>query len=189
MLLSAGFCRRPLERRVMADPCGDLRLTPTSEHEFPVVRALAETIWRQHYTRIISREQIDYMLAGRFSDDALRDQLQAPDKWLELLRVSGTPVGYCGYELSPEVRDALKLGQLYVLESHRGKGLGRFMLGYVEKRARDLGRHTLVLQVNKRNTGAIAFYRQAGFEVVCEAVFDIGAGFVMDDYVMVKELA
>jgi ribosomal protein S18 acetylase RimI-like enzyme len=39
----------------------------------------------------------------------------------------------------------------------------------------------LWLQVNKRNGGAIAFYRAAGFEVVREAVFDIGGGFVMDD--------
>lgn len=164
----------------------DLTITPVTEDEFHFVRALAETIWRQHYTGIITPEQIAYMLAGRFSDDALQDLLQTPNKWLELLRVSGTPVGYCGYELSHEDTDALKVAQLYVLEAHRGKGLGRFMLGYVEKRARELGRRTLVLQVNKRNTGAFGFYRRAGFEVVREAVFDIGAGFVMDDYVMAK---
>lgn len=165
---------------------GDPQLTPITEYEFPVLRELAETIWRRHYTGIISPEQIDYMLAGRFSDDALRSQLQSPDKWLELLRLPGTSVGYCGYELSHEDPDALKVGQLYVREDHRGRGLGRFMLGSMERRARELGRHTLVLQVNKRNTGAIAFYRRAGFEVVREAVFDIGAGFVMDDYVMAK---
>lgn len=170
----------------MADPSGSLQLTPVTEHEFPVVRALAEIIWRQHYSWIISGEEIDYMLACRFSDDALRDQLQAPEKWLELLRVSGTPVGYCGYSLSPDDPEALKLGQLYVLESHRDKGFGRFMLAYVENRAGELGREMLTLQVNKRNTGAIGFYRAAGFEVVQEAVFDIGAGFVMDDYVMAK---
>jgi ribosomal protein S18 acetylase RimI-like enzyme len=168
--------------------CGDPQLTPVTEHEFPVVRALAETIWRQHYAGIISGEQIDYMLAGRFNDDALREQIQRPDKRLELLRASGSPVGYCGYSLSPDDPEALKLGQFYVLESHRGKGLGRFMLGYVEMRARELNRHTLTLQVNKRNTGAIEFYRRTGFEVVREAVFDIGACFVMNDYVMVKEL-
>ncbi len=106
----------------------------------------------------------------------------------QVLRLSGTPVGCCGYELSTDDHDTLKLGQLYVLESHRGKGFGQFMLGYVEKRARELDRHALTLQVNKRNTGAIAFYRRAGFEVVREAVFDIGAGFVMDDYVMAKGL-
>ena len=170
----------------MAEPSGSPQLTPITEHEFPVVRTLAEAIWRQHYTGIITPEQIDYMLAGRFSDDALRDQLQATDKWLELLRVSGTPVGYCGYELSRDDPAALKVGQLYVLEEHRGKGLGQFMLGYVEQRARELGRNTLILQVNKRNMHAIGFYRAAGFEVVREAVFDIGAGFVMDDHVMAK---
>lgn len=166
----------------------DLQLTALTEDEFPVVRELAQTIWRQHYVGIISREQIEYMLAGRLSDDALRDNLQAPDKWLDLLRLSDIPVGYCGYELSRDAPDALKVGQLYVLENHREKGLGRFMLGSVGRRARELDRLTLILQVNKRNTGAIGFYQRAGFEVVQEAVFDIGAGFVMDDYVMAKRV-
>jgi diamine N-acetyltransferase len=83
---------------------------------------------------------------------------------------------------------AVKLSQLYVLQSHRGMGLGRFMLGHVEGRALELGRRALWLQVNKRNTEAIKFYRAAGFEVVREAVFEIGGGFVMDDSVMAKPL-
>jgi ribosomal protein S18 acetylase RimI-like enzyme len=169
----------------------DRTLAPVTEPEFPVLRELADTIWRQHYAGIISAAQIDYMLAGRFSDEALREHVRAADRWLELLRVSGTPVGYCGYELASidgEERAAadMKLGQLYVLESHRGMGLGRFMLSHVESLARDLGRRVLFLQVNKQNTTAIGFYRAAGFEVIRDAVFEIGGGFVMDDYVMAK---
>ena len=171
----------------------DRTLAPVTEPEFPVLRELADTIWRQHYAGIISAAQIDYMLAGRFSDEALREHVRAADRWLELLRVSGTPVGYCGCELTSVDSDgseassaAMKLGQLYVLESHRGMGLGRFMLGHIEGRARELGRRLLWLQVNKRNTGAIGFYRAAGFEVIRDAVFEIGSGFVMDDYVMAK---
>jgi ribosomal protein S18 acetylase RimI-like enzyme len=45
-----------------------------------------------------------------------------------------------------------------------------------------------MLQVNKRNVDAIAFYRKAGFTVREESIFDIGNGFVMDDYVMEKVL-
>ena len=172
---------------------GDVTLTPVTEPDFPVLRQLADTIWRQHYVGIISAGQIDYMLAGRFSDEALRTHMQAADKWLELLRVAGTPVGYCGYELADMDGDrseaspaTMKLGQLYVLETHRGMGLGRFMLGHIEGRTRELGCRSLWLQVNKQNIGAIGFYRAAGFEVVREAVFDIGGGFVMDDYVMGK---
>jgi len=40
---------------------------------------------------IISAGQIDYMLAGRFSDEALRTHMQAADKWLELLLGSRGP--------------------------------------------------------------------------------------------------
>ena len=65
-------------------------------------------------------------------------------------------------------------------------GLGGFMLGHFADRARDLGSRLLWLQVKKKNTGTIAFCRSAGFEVVREAVFEIGEGIVMDDYVMAK---
>lgn len=172
----------------------DITLTSVAEPDDAVLRALAETIWRRHYAAIIPAAQIEFMLAARFAPEAVRRQVQAADRWLELLRVSGVPVGYCGYELAAtdgneQKADAMKLGQLYVLESHRGAGLGRFMLGRVAGRARDLGRRVLWLQVNKRNTEAIGFYRAMGFDVVREAVFDIGSGFVMDDYVMSKTLA
>lgn len=61
-------------------------------------------------------------------------------------------------------------------------------LGHIESQTRELGIEKLWLQVNRENTGAIEFYRGAGFEVVRKAAFDIGGGFVMDDYVMAKRL-
>jgi len=169
----------------------DVTLTPVRKPDFALIRELAGTIWRQHYTGIVSSAQIDFMVTGRFSDEALWDHIQAGDRWLMLLRVAGAPVGYCGYEmagLDGEVTDmaAMKLGQLYLLRSHRGLGLGRFMLEHVEGQAHERGRRMIWLQVNRRNTGAVEFYRAAGFAVVREAVFEIGGGFVMDDFVMAK---
>jgi ribosomal protein S18 acetylase RimI-like enzyme len=46
----------------------------------------------------------------------------------------------------------------------------------------------LYLQVNKGNTASIAFYRRAGFEVTDSVKVDIGHGYVMDDFVMSKQL-
>jgi ribosomal protein S18 acetylase RimI-like enzyme len=179
-----------MERSVPPDA---VTLTPVAEPDFAVVRELAGTIWRKHYAGIITAAQIDYMLAGRFSDEALQEHIQAADRWLDLLRVSSAAVGYCGYELAGMDDDgstttAMKLGQLYVLESHRGMGIGRHLLRHVEERARGLGSRRLWLQVNKKNAAAIGFYRFAGFEVIREAVSDIGGGFVMDDYVMAKQV-
>jgi len=168
-------------------------LTPVTEPDFSLLRELSSTIWRQHYAGIVSAAQIEYMLAGRFSDESLREHIHAADKWLELLRVAGTPVGYCAHELADMQGNertpvAMKLGQLYVLESHRGMGLGRFMLGHVEHRARAVGSRLIWLQVNKKNSEAIGFYRAMGFEIAREAVFDIGGGFLMDDYIMDKHV-
>jgi len=167
-------------------------LAAVQEPDFPVLRGLATTIWHRHYAAIVPAAQIDYMLGGRLTDDALHAQVRATDRWLELLRVSDTPVGYCGSELADDCRGgdmpAMKLGQLYLLDTHRGRGLGRFMLDHVERRARGLGRREVWLQVNKRNVAAIGFYEAMGFAKAREAVFDIGSGFVMDDYLMAKRL-
>jgi GNAT superfamily N-acetyltransferase len=141
----------------MPAPVGAV-LTAVREGDFPELRTLARIIWRRHYAAIIPAAQIEYMLEGRLSDEALGAQIRTTDVWLELLRVSGAAVGYCSSELADDCRGAglpaMKLGQLYVLDTHRGLGLGRFMLGHVERRARELGRREVWLQVNRRNASA-----------------------------------
>ena len=165
----------------------DAVLDPLTDADFATVAALGETIWRGHYIGMISAEQVDYMLKGRYTPEKLRAYLGAADRWLRILRVDGRPVGYCSYALGPTPTE-LKLEQLYLLAELKGQGLGGLMLRNVEAEARRLGCRSLWLTVNKGNAASIAIYRKAGFTVREEAVFDIGNGFVMDDYVMEKRL-
>jgi RimJ/RimL family protein N-acetyltransferase len=58
----------------------------------------------------------------------------------------------------------------------------------VQQRAQRLGCRRLYLQVNRHNRGAIEAYLRNGFVISREAKFDIGHGFVMDDYVMSKDI-
>ena len=155
--------------------------------DFETVARLGESIWHSHYASIISDAQIDYMLADRYTPEKLRLYLDAKDCWLMLLRISGNAVGYFSYALTDQL-DEMKVEQLYLLPELHGHGLGKTMLNHIEQQARAQGLGTLILQVNKHNAKAIAFYRKAGFTVREEAVFDIGNGFVMDDYVMAKSL-
>lgn len=158
---------------------------PVTAADFGTVAALAESIWRSHYPAMISMAQIDFMLAGRYTPERLRRYLDADDRWLELLAVDSVAVGYCSYALTDTPQE-MKLQELYLLPDYRGRGLGSFMLRHVETQACTHGCTALMLTVNKGNKDAIAVYRHAGFNVREEAVFDIGNGFVMDDYVMVK---
>ena len=166
----------------------DVVLAPLVAADFALLRDLATRIWRQAYTGMIPDAQIAFMLERRFDERALSDVIAASDRWLELLRVGGEPVGYCGSERLAAEPETLKLGQLYLLDAWRGRGLGGHMLRHVEARARALGLGKILLQVNKANVAAQGFYRAAGFTLREAAVFDIGGGWVMDDYLLEKRL-
>ena len=58
----------------------------------------------------------------------------------------------------------------------------------VEKETREEGLSKIRLTVNKGNEHAIGVYSHYGFQVEEQVKSDIGSGYVMDDYVMVKEL-
>jgi ribosomal protein S18 acetylase RimI-like enzyme len=83
----------------------------------------------------------------------------------------------------------MKLDKLYVRYDLRGRGYGSLLMRHVEERARARRRARLYLQVNKNNSSAIDAYLRNGFTVTEAVRFDIGRGFIMDDYVMSKALA
>jgi len=167
----------------MAEPA----LSPIQPADFDTIARLAREIWLAHYTKIISPEQIEYMLRPRFSAENLGKYVGAKDRWMYLLNVDGAPAGYLSYSLTDAPRE-MKLEQLYLLPALHGRGIGKFMMARVEAHARELGCDKLMLTVNKRNEKALRAYRGTGFSVREEVAIDIGNGYVMDDYVMEKPI-
>jgi ribosomal protein S18 acetylase RimI-like enzyme len=162
-------------------------LAPLQRADFASIAALARRIWLAHYISIISKEQIEYMLGGRFTPDNLARYVDAGDRWFDVLRVDDAIVGYCSHALLADPRE-VKLEQLYLLPELHGLGFGKRMMVHIEAHVRELGRDTLVLQVNKGNTKAASVYLRAGFEVREEVCIDIGGGYVMDDFIMQKRV-
>jgi len=144
---------------------------------------LAQRIWRECYPGIITPAQIEFMLDWMYSDDAICRQLAAGIPW-EIAEHDGEPIGYLSYQLEPDGR--VKISKLYVLPDRQRQGHGRRLLEHICTEAHSLGAPEFWLQVNKRNERAIAAYLKAGFHIAKEAVFDIGNGFVMDDYLMAR---
>lgn len=162
-------------------------LTPLTEDDFAALAPLARTIWRAHYGAMIDVRQVDYMIDQRFAPDHLRRYIGQNDRWFDVLRVDGAPIGYCSYMLTAATSE-MKLEQLYLLQDFHGRGLGGLMIRHVEAKTRTLGCNVVMLQVARFNTGSIAVYRKSGFSVRGEVLIDIGEGFVMDDFVMEKRL-
>jgi GNAT superfamily N-acetyltransferase len=159
------------------------------DRHLPDIAELAGAIWRACYPGIITQAQIDYMLARMYSLDVLREEIHSRGIRYDLLIVDGKPAGFASYGLAVEP-GAIKLHKLYLLLELQGRGLGSLLLQHVEREVRaGAGCRRLILSVNKRNTKAIAAYKRNGFDIAESVVTDIGGGFVMDDYMMAKDLA
>jgi len=163
------------------------QILPVSDAQLPALAELAGVIWRQYYPGIISAAQIDYMLARMYSLDVLREEIRAQEIQFVRLLIGERFVGFASYGPTPEA-GVMKLHKCYLLPEFHGRGLGSQLLKHCERAARERGARRLILAVNKRNSKAIAAYRRNGFTVAESVVTDFGRGFVMDDFIMAKDL-
>lgn len=163
------------------------RIVPVPEADLPALSELAGVIWRQHYPGIITAEQIEYMLARMYALETLREEMRAGIRFWKLV-VAEQMVGFTSLGPQPEP-GVMKLHKCYLLPALHGRGLGTVLLKHCEREAMQRGAHRLILAVNKNNPKAIAAYQRNGFVIAESVRVDIGGGFVMDDYVMAKELA
>ena len=158
-----------------------------TEADLPAISKLAGVIWRACYPGIITGAQIDFMLARMYAPDVMRVEIRFQGIRYDCLFVDGKLAGFASYGPTSEP-GVKKLHKLYLLPELHGHGLGSRLLQHAESKVRHFGARRLILSVNKRNAKAITAYQRNGFVIAESVVTDIGSGFVMDDFIMAKEL-
>ena len=154
----------------------------TSLADYECISKLAHTIWHEHYITIISIEQIEYMLEKYNSVKSIKKRAKEGVLFY-YMTFDDIPVGYIAIE---KETDFIYISKLYVLKSYRGKKIAKTALLFAESMALEEEISTMKLHVNKYNTNSILAYKKMGFENTESLITDIGKGFVMDDYLMVK---
>ncbi|WP_353180955.1 GNAT family N-acetyltransferase [Salinisphaera sp. T5B8] len=147
------------------------------------VAELANRIWYEHYPGIISRAQIEYMLATQYDMATLERQQNAGTRFV-LAWIDDTAVGFAGVSPDAQTRGCAWLDKLYILAAYRGQGIGRRLIDWAAHTAAELDATMLYLRVNRHNAASVAMYQHTGFDIEREDVKSIGHGFVMDDYIM-----
>ena len=165
----------------------NIAISPLTPADVEAIAALARVVWQDAYPGIISQAQIDYMLDQRYNAARLREELATPSIGWDRITVDGMLAGFAS-TLPSGTAGELKLDKLYVAPARQRLGLGGRLLAHVSERALARGCHTLILAVNKQNERAIAAYRKNGFTVREAVRVEIGNGFAMDDFIMVKSL-
>jgi ribosomal protein S18 acetylase RimI-like enzyme len=165
----------------------DVSIVPLRATDVPALAMLAREIWRAHYPGIISRAQIEYMLAERYDEAVICKELEAADLWWDVLKQNGRMAAYTSYGLT-DVAGEMKIDKLYVHPQAQRQGYGGRLIHHVAAVAARRGCRRLTLAVNRHNPPAIAAYHKHGFHIARTSVRNIGGGFVMDDYIMVREM-
>ena len=156
----------------------------TTKKAFQTIESLADVIWKEHYIPMLGKPQIEYMLDKFQTAEAIKRQVEDGMLYF-LLYFDVLEVGY--FAIKPE-KEALFLSKIYILKSHRNKGVAKKAMEFIVNYAKEQQLQNIRLTVNINNIHAIEAYKKLGFEITKPLVADIGNGFVMDDFEMVKIL-
>jgi diamine N-acetyltransferase len=155
--------------------------------DIPTIYNLAVKTWNITYPSIISNDQIDYMIEKMYSKDKLNEAIETEKFNFLLYEIEDSLVGFCSIEHYYNNEAITRIHKLYVDPEVHGKKIGQQLLNEAQKIAKQFNTKKLHLNVNKKNP-AVNFYFKHDFSVEREEVLDIGNGYVMDDFVMIKAI-
>lgn len=165
-----------------------MRIAPAGTTDIYTIEKLAHAIWPECYGEILSKDQLDYMLNKFYSPQSLQEQIEKLHHHFILIFQGETAVGFADYSFKENSPSIYRLNKIYVLPSLQGAGYGKELLQYICELAAAEGARSVELNVNRHNP-ALHFYKKKGFEIDHEEDIDIGEGYYMNDYVMIKKIA
>lgn len=160
-----------------------LYLRDATLDDIPLIADLAYAIWNAHYPAIIGQKQVDYMLHKMYSSDALQKQMEEGQRFILLSDEEGD-LGFVS--ISNKGNGDYFLHKFYISAERHRSGIGSEVMDAIFSPIPNL--RSITLTVNRQNYKAINFYFKNGFVIDQVADFDIGEGYVMNDFVMKKSV-
>lgn len=158
-----------------------IQITIAQEKDLETIANLAKVIWNDHYVPFIGQKQVDYMLAKIYNHQSLMEQLTVKKHVFYLIKNDEETLGFLS--ISSENNTDYFLHKLYIDQQKSNTGIGTDVLNILIK---TINSKSLTLTVNRQNFKSINFYFKNGFKINRVEDFDIGDGYQMNDFVMVR---
>lgn len=159
-----------------------INLTVAKEKDLNTIAKLAHIIWNDHYISIIGQEQVDYMLAKMYNPESLSEQLNEKKHLFFLVEKDNESIGFVSVSSTNE-KDFF-LHKFYINQQKSNSGIGTIILNSLIEIIKP---KSLILTVNRQNFKSINFYFKNQFKIERVEDFDIGNGYQMNDFVMVRK--
>ncbi|MES2513367.1 MAG: GNAT family N-acetyltransferase [Bacteroidota bacterium] len=158
-----------------------IHLALATEKDLNTIAKLAHVIWNDHYVEIVGQEQVDYMLNKMYAHKSLLEQLHQKKHVFYVIEHDEKAIGFIA--VSSENNKDYFLHKFYIDQQKSNTGIGTQVLNSLIQAIRP---KSLTLTVNRQNFKSINFYFKNGFKIERVEDFDIGKGYQMNDFVMVR---
>lgn len=158
------------------------KISQATEDDIPAIIDIAEKTWWPTYERILSRDQIRYMLDVIYNPEILKSQISGGVQTFLILWADARPQAFASYEVHAQDPRVYRINRLYVLPQNQKKGYGAALVNEIKDRVAKKNIRTLDLNVNRFNSARL-FYERIGFKVIREEDVPVGP-YWMNDYVM-----
>jgi GNAT superfamily N-acetyltransferase len=132
-------------------------LLELARYDDPVVAALVEALQQEFVVRYGARDETPVH----------PDDFAPPRGVFVLAWAEGAPVGCGGWRrVDGELAELGEVKRMYVVPSHRRRGLSRVVLAALESSAREAGLRRLRLETGDQQPEALSLYATSGWEPV-----------------------
>ncbi|MES2286146.1 MAG: GNAT family N-acetyltransferase [Bacteroidota bacterium] len=161
----------------------NLLFRKATTQDIPLIAELADSIWRKHYINIITLQQIEYMLKSMYSTESLLQQMTEGHVFT-IVFADEKPIGFAS--INRKDKGNYTLHKFYISPDYHGNSIGTKLFINLLSELNPF--ESIQLTVNRQNYKAINFYFKIGFIIKEIADFNIGNGFFMNDFVMIKRV-
>ncbi|MEG0027146.1 MAG: GNAT family N-acetyltransferase [Raoultibacter sp.] len=163
-------------------------LHATTDQELRDVAAMATSIWHEYWPALLTEEQIDYMVDTMQSFEPIKHAIETEGyRYWFILDEEKKRVGYTAARLDQST-NRLFISKIYLYKEDRGKHYATQVLCFYESLCQEEGLSSMYLTVNKHNELGCRAYTGRGFATIDSVQTDIGHGFIMDDFIMEKQI-
>jgi len=144
--------------------------------QYEVIKELAWKIMPDFYGTYIPQYHIKFFLEKYQTVKAIEEQISSGFEYYLI-----DSAGYMAIQPNDGI---LLLSKLYMLETFRGKGMGKMAMEFIMDRAKELKASKIELIVNRKNLRTIEFYKKWGFQITESLVNKFENGHSEEDYKM-----
>lgn len=159
-----------------------------SPDDLKIIQEIAVATWPATFGGLMSDDQITYMLQLNYNQEPLKEQILEKGHQFFLVEKDSRRIGFFSYEINYNSQRELMIHKIYLLPESQGDGIGLRILNSLSDTAIDHNNHRLRLRVFHKNEIAIGFYEKFGFKSIGIEKQDIGHGYQVEEYVMIKRL-